>query len=131
MTSASVTATVSQTPASLQTAPDAREPMLAEGTWLVLGFAVWSVPDRQAIDVALSAAQAFRGNLLLGVRPFDDHAEFETWSEAQERAGSPVWLLLRAGTLLSERMGQISVDDLVGWIARETELRPLALAEQS
>ena len=40
----------------LRMAPDALEPELRNGEWLILAFAVWDARDRPAIDVACRIA---------------------------------------------------------------------------
>lgn len=109
---------------ALRQAPASRETQLDRGTWLLLAFAIWSGPDRTAIDVALEVVKGFHGQVNLGVRPFDDHAEFKTWGRVAERYGSPIWLLLSDGALLAERVGLLQADDLSNWTRLATGIAP-------
>jgi hypothetical protein len=99
---------------SLDMAPSSREPMLSEGDWVVLLFAVWSGPDRDAIAAALDAATSFRVGVRLGVRPFDKHSETGHWCpEWQQTPGSPVWLFFHDGKLVHQEIGLLSTHELV------------------
>jgi hypothetical protein len=99
---------------ALDAAPPAREPALDAGTWLVMAFAIWSVPDQKAIQVALDAAQRFGGKLKLGLRPYHDPQELDTWYPGREDDGrSPLWLLLDDGKVRMRRSGPVTVDELV------------------
>ncbi|MDP1681562.1 MAG: hypothetical protein Q8L39_07275 [Burkholderiales bacterium] len=64
---------------ALDAAPSAREPELNTGNWLVMAFAVWSIPDILAIQTALDVAKRFSGKLNLGLRPFDYPEELGAW----------------------------------------------------
>jgi hypothetical protein len=99
---------------ALAMSPLKREPELEQGLWLILVFAVWSVPDRTCIDLALSVIKEFKGDVLLGVRPFDNYTEFNIWCpEVKEKYGSPIWLVLNNGNLLKEMVGVYSKEQLV------------------
>ena len=102
----------------LTMAPSELEPALAHGQWLVLVFAVWSTPDRAAIeDLVASCADAGPG-WRIGVRPFDAHDELQSWCpEASERHGSPLWLVLKGGRLVAERVGVLGSGELGPWLS--------------
>jgi len=98
---------------ALVMSPLAKESELTQGLWLVLLFAVWSVPDRSNIGVALSVVKEFNGKVFLGVRPFDNHDEIKKWCpEVKEKYGSPIWLVMKNGKLLKERTGLYSKEEL-------------------
>jgi hypothetical protein len=102
---------------ALTMAPDELEPELRYGSWILLAFAIWSGPDRIAVGDAISLAKALAGGVRLGIRPFDDHAEFSRWCpQVNEKHASPIWLVLRDGLLIRERVGVIGseqFEDLV------------------
>lgn len=102
---------------ALDAAPPAREPDLNMGVWLVMAFAVWSVPDNVAIQTALDAAKRFGGKLNLGIRPFDDWEELVALCPGLEEDGrSPLWVLLRNGKVCTKRNGILTIDELVEMI---------------
>jgi hypothetical protein len=104
--------------AGLDMAPDRLEPALARGRWLVLVFAVWSSPDRQAIEQLVADRAELPSDLRVGVRPFDSHDELQSWCPAAtEKFGSPIWLLLEDGQLIAERTGWVGSGELSRWIA--------------
>jgi len=97
----------------LQMRPRSLEAELRTGRWLVLAFAVWSGPDRDAIATVLQVAKASSHQAKIAVRPFDSHDEFNRWCPSvTERFGSPVWLLLEDGNLIAERSGAQSLEEL-------------------
>ena len=98
---------------ALDVAPEARETKLDNGFWLVMAFAVWSVPDVLAIQTALDAAKRYDGKIKLGLRPFDEFEEFDTWIPTSGAGTSPSWFLLLEGRKCWEHLGLITVDDLV------------------
>lgn len=99
---------------ALDAAPSAREPKLNTDNWLVMAFAVWSIPDNLAIQTALDVAKRFGGKLNLGLRPFDYSEELGAWCPGLEYGGqSPLWVLLRDGEVCMKRSGILAVDELV------------------
>ncbi|BBJ23430.1 hypothetical protein [Candidatus Nitrotoga sp. AM1P] len=109
---------------ALDAAPSARELELNTGNWLVMAFAVWSIPDNLAIQTALDVAKRFSGKLNLGLRPFDDMEEVGTWCPDLEYGGqSPLWVLLRDGEVCLKRSGILAVDELVEVIGEADDLQ--------
>ena len=97
---------------SLRAKPSEREALISGGVWLVLVFAVWSSPDRRAIEMALREVETL-GGVRLGIRPFDSHTELGTWCpEMPETWGSPVWIVLHDGRLVAHAVGMISAEEL-------------------
>lgn len=89
-------------------APSEMEPELKEGVWLVLVAAVWSGPDRMAIQQALTAVKEFGGKLKLGIRLFDEDSETTQWfPDLPQAYASPVWLFLRDGRLVEKHFGSL------------------------
>lgn len=64
---------------ALKMAPEAMEPELESGTWLVVAFPVWSAPVRHSVLAAVACAKLYNGKFHLGVRPFDSHEEMSRW----------------------------------------------------
>jgi hypothetical protein len=90
---------------------------LDRGLWLVLLFAVWSGPDREAVQTALSVVKQFDGKVQLGLRPFDRHEEITAlWPDVKERFGSPIWLVLRDGELLEQHVGAFGRRAVTDWL---------------
>jgi hypothetical protein len=98
---------------------------LARGLWLVLVFAVWSGPDREAVQTALSAVKLFGGRVQLGLRAFDRHEEVRAlWPHVKESLGSPIWLILRDGKLLEEHVGAFSRRVVTNWLRQVLRHEP-------
>ncbi len=122
---------------SLLMAPPSREPMLDEGDWLVLTFAVWSVSDQPSISVAIEFAKSLRGQLNVGLRPFESSDEFCSWSDVDIENASlsdlqtepttnggfrilitgnadatPIWLCFRNGANVGEHHGLLDLHGL-------------------
>lgn len=109
---------------ALEMAPERLEAKLADGVWLVLGFAVWSGPDRAAIDALCDLGSALPQQAELGVRPFEDHREFDPWCPLQPpTTGSPIWLVLQDGQMVAQRQGMLARDDLAAWMRRTLAAR--------
>jgi hypothetical protein len=99
---------------ALVAAPPTREPELDTDVWLVMAFAVWSIPDNIAIQTALDVTKHFDGKINLGLRPFDDWEELGAWGPGLEGDGSsPLWVLFRDGEVLMTRNGILTIDELV------------------
>ena len=110
---------------ALPMAPLQAEPELRSGLWLLLLVAVWSAPDRNMIRIALELAKDFEGRIQVGIRPFDDHRETSVWCDAvEERYRSPIWVLLRDGVKLDEKVGIHRQPDLKEWILRCGQIDP-------
>lgn len=103
---------------ALAMAPPELEAELSQGVWLVLAVAVWSGPDRAAVNVALAAAKQRAGEVQLGVRPFDDHQELETWFPGEHGEGSPLWVILRGGQAREVKVGVRPLEDVVASLRR-------------
>jgi len=58
------------------------EPDIRAGQWLLMAFAVWSVPDVAAVQAALDLARSLDGELNLGLRPYDDTDELRGCAQA-------------------------------------------------
>jgi hypothetical protein len=102
---------------ALKMAPSEMEPELSQGLWLVLHVAVWSGTDQAAIEVALELAEEFKGQLEVGVRPFDSHEEIRCWlPDVSEQYRSPIWLILREGKKLCEKVGLSNKDAVKRWV---------------
>ena len=95
---------------ALGMAPEEIEPNLIKGNWIILLVAVWSGPDRAAVDFALKSMDEMKDkNINLGVRPFNMHSEISKWcAEAKEKWRSPVWLWLKDGKLVDEKSGLLT-----------------------
>lgn len=102
---------------ALEAAPITREPELHKGRWLVMCFAAWSVPDIQAIQIALDTVKHFDGSVNLGLRPFDTQDEHAVWCPviAQETR-SPLWIVLHDGTVFATLTGFPGAQALIGAI---------------
>lgn len=101
----------------LQMTPKCIEPMLTKGKWLVLAFAVWSAPDRQAIAIALSLAQRLAKRVQVGIRPFDEFKEIQPWCpDMRSTTHSPIWFLLDDGRPVAQREGMLSEAEAERWV---------------
>jgi hypothetical protein len=60
-------------------APEKIEDFLLTGKWLIISMSVWSGPDRAAGGLAILQARKFRGEIKLGLRPYDYFEEHESW----------------------------------------------------
>jgi|SRR5687768_5113997 len=103
--------------------PQEMETELHVGFWLVLLIAVWSVPDRTAIQQALDAVKPYEGAVKLGIRPFDKHEEISGWiSGVKERWASPILLMLHNGRVLDEKVGVLKQEDITRMIQRTVDM---------
>lgn len=97
----------------LPVAPAELDTILRSGRWLILCFAVWSGPDRAAIDTALAVGRR-SPRFLVGVRPFDSFAEFASWCpQLRETPRSPIWLVLHDGRLTGSLVGGANETDIL------------------
>ncbi|MGH2886147.1 MAG: hypothetical protein ACRDPA_26200 [Solirubrobacteraceae bacterium] len=109
---------------ALAARPFAREAELDRGLWLVIVVAAWSAPDVEAVRTAIDAVARFQGRVQLGVRPYDDPDEVETWCpELRDAGGSPMWAILDDGVVVAVDGGIRSADQLVATIKRALEAR--------
>jgi uncharacterized protein (TIGR02996 family) len=97
----------------LTMAPRQLEPHLATGRWLVIAWAIWSVPDRGAISQALTPRWPVR----VALRPFDDFAEFKTWCDLPDNTASPLWLRLDNGKLTRYHARVNSPDEIAEFLS--------------
>jgi hypothetical protein len=130
---------------ALKMAPDALEPELKMGVWLVVTFHVWSAPVRHSVLAAIACAKDHGGKFQLGVRPLDAHEEIYKWwpigettcagevlvaarDEGPRReihistdpSSNPIWLVLRDGRVIHQGAGPRSKEQL-------SQLMPAAL----
>jgi hypothetical protein len=122
---------------ALKMAPEAMEPELHSGVWLVVTFPVWSAPVRHSVLAAIAFVKDHGGKLQLGVRPFDSHDELYKWWPGTEApspskvllavqeegprhemhistdaSSSPLWLVLRDGQVIHQEAGPRSKEQL-------------------
>jgi hypothetical protein len=137
---------------ALMIAPEAREPELESGAWLIVVFAVWSGHDRRAVCDAVAFAKEYGGVFQLGARPYDFPEELRSWwpqpsapiigksiltlvDEPDRKeihisgdpTGSPAWLILKDGQVVHQAVGRRSKSELrqmVQGILHSTELLP-------
>jgi len=124
----------------LRMAPDALEPELQNGQWLILAFAVWDAKDRPAIEVACRIAASLEATRV-AVRPFELPDEFATWapeladheitvavSESRSEVGTevsivtmsddhPMWLLFRGGQMVRASIGIRTFEEVTNFIS--------------
>jgi len=122
---------------ALKMAPEALEPELGSGLWLVVAFPVWSGPVRDSVRAAIAYAKQYGGKFHLGVRPFDYHEEMSAWWPASEvpagggmsltvqddphrrevhittdTSTDPAWLVLKDGQVVYRGTGARSAEQL-------------------
>lgn len=102
---------------ALEMAPRAKEPKLDSGTWMVLTYAIFSVPDQKCIGVAVRGTGRYGGCVQLGLRPYLDYDEIKNWYPHYDgRPVHPLWLILKDGKVQREQEGPLSEDDVVKFI---------------
>lgn len=122
---------------ALKMAPEAMEPELWSGTWLIVVFPVWSGPVRQSVRAAITCANQYGGKFNLGIRPYDYHDEISRWWPvveipaggemsltvkdephrrevhiATDTSADPAWLVLKDGQVIHQGAGPRSVEQL-------------------
>lgn len=109
---------------ALRMAPESRERELQIGNWLVLTFAIWSCPDRDSIPVALRFARSSNSDRFrVGIRPFDDDKEFQTWIPnaklfQKSISNQPIWMWIQNGKITDARGGRMSREELSDFVNR-------------
>lgn len=107
---------------ALPIAPESRESELNSGFWLVLVFAVWNESETQAIETAMSAAEAVGRGFKLGIRPTGDHEEIMTWCPNVRRKydfyDTPLWLVFHNGQLIEQYEGQLPKEKVINILRR-------------
>jgi hypothetical protein len=87
------------------------------GIWLVMDFAVWSMPDVVAVQIALDAARHFDGSLNLGLLPYDDPEDLSAWPWHDDSDDpGPHWALMRDGAVTWRHNGNPALDELIDMI---------------
>lgn len=105
-----------ETVVALDMTPAKREPILNKGKWFIGCFAIWSGYDRAVVPSIGSVVNRFP-DLNIGIRPFSDHEEMQTWLRDDFKYfSSPVWLLLSNGQIVAERGGVLGPDALVSFV---------------
>lgn len=105
---------------ALKGAPEAMEPELNLGVWLIVTFPVWSVPDRHSVHAAIDCTKGYIGKFKLGVRPFNEYKEISKWWPISDASSAstysiyeiPKWLVLRDGHVIYEGVGLRSKEQL-------------------
>ena len=101
------------------------EPDIRAGQWLLMAFAVWSVPDVAAVQAALDLARSLDGELNLGLRPYDDTDELRGWCPGVTLDGNgPFWILLRDGAVCRYKAGIFTADELREAVLQRTDRGP-------
>src|SRR5690606_38093866 len=98
-----------------------------KGTWLVLAVAIYSPYDIASIPLAVKAIEPFRGKVQLGVRPFHDFKEMQTWLPQYKDEGTPVWAIIEDGRVLRWKIGLFfnkegvpSAERIRNWVEKAT-----------
>ncbi len=92
--------------------PQEREKVLNEGTWLIMACAVWSHYDLQSVTTAVDVAEAMRSYLRVGICPYDDVSELRAWCQVPRNSTSPIWTIMRNGSVLAQTSGTLSRGEL-------------------
>ncbi|MBI1930773.1 hypothetical protein HYR99_41820 [Candidatus Poribacteria bacterium] len=97
----------------LEEGQDEMPESLSSGMCLVLFFAVWSMPDRLSIKVALESVKKFKGKVKLGLCPFNDQ-EVIVWNAPKELPKvSPLWVFYRDGMFTESFVGVQSKKEII------------------
>jgi hypothetical protein len=89
----------------LRIAPNQRENTLNKTNWLVVNFAIVSVPDVESIVNAIHAANQ-RPNSNLAIRGFYNYDESLTWYGPYGEPISPLWIVMQDGRVVHSERGQ-------------------------
>jgi hypothetical protein len=117
---------------AFQQRPPALEKALKKGAWVVLGVSVLSAADAPVASTACSAVKLLRdhkNDIKLGLRPFVDLCEFDTWApEGNKATTTPVWILLIDGRVTGTMVGatpggteEARVQTAVKWIKQHLQ----------
>ncbi len=117
--------------------PAALETELFSGRWVVLSSAVWSGPDRLAVEVAARLGARLQGQVLMAVRLFSDDCEHQTWCRGIDvdrdiHGMSPIWLFMKEGIVdrfyFGPHLGKEGEERMyrrvVGWLNGEKKELP-------
>jgi hypothetical protein len=90
-----------------------------DGIWLVMDFAVWSMPDVTAVQTALDTARYFDGPLNLGLIPYDDSEDLDAWPwHDDSNDPGPHWVLMRDGVVTWRHNGIPTLDELIDVVCK-------------
>jgi uncharacterized protein (TIGR02996 family) len=89
--------------------PLVTEPYLLRGSWLVLAYGTYSVPDVQTAHRFLTYVRGHFGRgrqtLNFGIRPLDDPPELTTWCALPNPFVTPRWVWLDDGQCIRTQTG--------------------------
>ena len=125
----------------LPISPSGIEKEVASGMWVKMSAAVWSRRDLIAIDAAVNHIKRFEGVISLGVRPAFSGADLALWHPRLVRTPqfespataitesascddirmffhTPAWTFLRNGSVLLDRLGPMSENELRTMMSR-------------
>ncbi|MBO0696924.1 MAG: hypothetical protein J2P46_00890 [Zavarzinella sp.] len=86
--------------------------MLDQGKWLVLAFAPASISDMASISPAIRAVCRMGGTVQLGLRPFLDYDEANSWYGKYGSPESPLWIAIRDGKVLRGKKGELKPEQI-------------------
>lgn len=90
---------------SLASKPQKRESELEKGTWLVVAVGVFSGSDVKSAVNAIQAIESRTDGVQLGVRPFKDYDESETWFGPYGDIESPLWVIFKDSKIIHSERG--------------------------
>lgn len=97
--------------------PVGLEPLLRQNCWLVLLVAVWSGPDRKALELILDPTVAWPTWINIAVRLFDEEGEASTWCPTITTVtSSPIWVFMKGGRPLGHLVGIRTAKQLCRWL---------------
>lgn len=127
----------------LPIAPACFDDCLKAGKWLVVNMSVWNAVDRGEGARALKLLRHGRGEVRLGLRPFDYPEEFAPWLPALRTTdfgqvecttalqndqvhvtiksaanSSPIWVAISDGNIVAVRMGQLADEEIEALISQ-------------
>ncbi len=126
---------------------------LEEGVALIVAFSIWSTPDRELAYETVDIAKASRGNVRVGLLPYDYPEELSPWmSDAswdevavtvdqnrdesveiaigQNKGNSPLWFELKDGEPQLVGRGAVSASDIRGFLLRAQAAATNDVAEE-
>jgi hypothetical protein len=107
---------------SLPSRPEAIEPELKQGTWLIIVCSVVNDRGLHCVSPAIHAIEKRKSPINFGVRLFEEYDETKTWYKEYGWTAEPLWIVMKDGKVIHETKGVFEdVDKMLNQVLPESE----------